>query len=110
MADRGNSNMGDLLYAKKPDENDLTNGEQDWYGPYSRAIVPTIDIYTAKTLFSLTQKMVEDTVDRRVSALEKNIEKRDQEVTPIIRNIQAQGVVQQNKSKLPWWRKLFKNK
>jgi len=102
--------MRELLSTQKPDEKDLTNVKQDWYGPYPHAIVPTIDVYTAKVLFSLTKKMVEDTVDRRVSALEKNIENRDREIMRTIRKIQAQVVVQQNKTKLPWWRKLFKNK
>lgn len=103
--------MGELLYAKKPDKNNATSGRQDNdSSPYLQAIVPTIDIYTAKVLFNLTQKMVEDTVDRRISVLEKNIEHRDREVMRMIRRIQAQVVVQQNKPSLPWWRKLFKPK
>lgn len=104
--------MGDLIYARKQDENGWTGDNNGWEGPYSQAIVPTIDVYTAKVLFSLTQKMIEDTVDKRVSALEKNIERRDQEVMRMIRRIQAQVVIQQNKPKslLPWWRKLFNTK
>ncbi|OPX82167.1 MAG: hypothetical protein A4E52_02086 [Pelotomaculum sp. PtaB.Bin013] len=104
--------MGELIYARKQDENSLTGDNHEWEGPYSQAVVPTIDVYTAKVLFSLTQKMIEDTVDKRVSALEKNIERRDQEVMRTIRRIQAQVVIQQNKPKSPltWWKKLFKTR
>lgn len=102
--------MGNLLYAKILDNNELTNGKPESDTHYSQAVVPTIDIYTAKVIFNLTQKMVEDTVDRRVSALEKKIEHRDHEVMRMIRRIQAQVVMQQNKHSLPWWKKLFKHK
>ncbi|MCG9966683.1 hypothetical protein L9W92_01255 [Pelotomaculum terephthalicicum JT] len=102
--------MGNLIYARKQDKNGLSGSSHGCEGPYSQAVVPTIDVYTAKVLFSLTQKMIEDTVDKRVSALEKNIERRDQEVMRTIRRIQAQVIVQQNKSPLPWWKKIFKNK
>jgi len=105
--------MGELIYARKQDENGLTGDNHSREGHYSQAVVPTIDVYAAKVLFGLTQKMIEDTVDRRVSALEKNIERRDLEVMRTIRRIQAQVVIQQQnkpKSPLTWWKKLFKKR
>lgn len=109
--------MGDLVCINKPNETDLikvtvehesassSNRESD--APYARAVVPTMDIYAARVLFNLTQKMVEDAVDRRVSLLEKHIAERDKEIMRTIRKVQARLVVQQNKVQLPWWRKLF---
>lgn len=98
--------MGDLVLkiVKQETTPDDTQAQENLS---TQAIVPTIDIYTAKFLFNITQKMVEDAVDRRVSILEKNIEGRDQEVMRIIRKIQARVMMQQNKPKLPWWRRLF---
>ncbi|OPY57017.1 MAG: hypothetical protein A4E55_01876 [Pelotomaculum sp. PtaU1.Bin035] len=81
--------------------------DQNTDASYSQAIVPTIDIYTAKILFNLTQKMVEDAVDRRVSILEKHIKERDKELMRNIRKIQAQTVILKNKTQQPWWRRLF---
>ncbi|MCL6478152.1 MAG: hypothetical protein K6T65_07020 [Peptococcaceae bacterium] len=73
----------------------------------TRAIVPTIDLYSARVLLTLTQKMVEDAVDRRVSQLEERIEQRDREIMRSIRKIQNRMLDQQKKAGLPWWRKLF---
>jgi len=95
--------MGELVHLNET----ISNSDQDSEVHYSQAIVPTIDIYTARFLFNVTQKMVEDAVDRRVSILERNIEARDQEIMRAIRKIQARMVTQQNKVKLPWWRRLF---
>lgn len=109
--------MGDLVCMNKLNETDLikvtvvhepaSNSNRESEVPYSRAVVPTIDVYAARVLFTLTQKMVEDAVDRRVSLLEKNIEGRDKEIMRTIRKMQARMVVQQNKVQLPWWRRLF---
>ncbi len=76
--------------------------------PYRRAIVPTVDVYTARILFNFTQKIVEDTVDRRMSLLEKHLEERDKEIMRSIRRIQAQTAMRQSNIQKPWWRKLFK--
>lgn len=104
--------MGNLIHARKIKEKkvvDRSAREQEEL--HSQAIVPTIDVYTAKIFFGLTKKMVEDTVDKRITALEKNIESRDQEVMRTIRRIQAQVTVQQTQISLPWWKKIFrKNK
>lgn len=78
--------------------------------PGSRAIVPTMDIYTARVIYNLTQRMVEEVVDRRVSLLEKRIEDRDREVMRTIRRMQARMVMEQNKVRQPWWRSLFARK
>lgn len=75
----------------------------------SRALIPTVDIYTAKIFFNFTQKIVEEAVDRRVSRLEEKIKDRDKEIMRSIRKLQA-GLVMQQQNKiaaLPWWRKLF---
>ncbi|MDD3652645.1 MAG: hypothetical protein PHO01_00430 [Desulfotomaculaceae bacterium] len=98
--------MGDLVLkiVKQETTPDDTQAQENLS---TQAIVPTIDIYTAKFLFNITQKMVEEAVDRRVSILEKNIELRDQEIMRIMRRIQARMIMQQNKPKEPWWRKLF---
>jgi len=98
--------MGELVHVKKLNEPTPDNG-QDSGVHYSQAVVPTIDIYTARFLFNVTQKMVEDAVDRRISILERNIEARDQEIMRTIRKIQARMITQQNKAKPPWWRRLF---
>ncbi|MDD4169000.1 MAG: hypothetical protein PHD36_01845 [Desulfotomaculaceae bacterium] len=98
--------MGDLvLKIVKQEATHDDNQAQENFS--AQAIVPTIDIYTAKFFFNITQKMVEDAVDQRVSILEKNIEGRDQELMRIIRKIQARMFMQQNKPKLPWWKRLF---
>lgn len=109
--------MGDLVCMNKRDETDLikdtadhdtvSDSNRETGGPYSQAVVPTIDIYAAKVLFNLTQKMVETAVDRRVSLLEKSIEERDKEMMRTIRKMQARMVMQHNKVQLPWWRRLF---
>lgn len=102
--------MRSITQARKLDGEYLTDDdiEEEKYCSYTQAIVPTIDVYTAKVLFSMTQKMIEDTVDKRVSALEKNIEQRDREIMRMIRKVQAQVIVRQAKPSLPWWKKLFK--
>lgn len=111
--------MGDLVCMNKPKEveNDLievtatpettSEGGQEAEAPASRAVVPTIDIYTARVLFNLTQKMVEETVDRRISLLEERIEDRDKEIMRTIRKMQARMIVHPGKIQVPWWRKLF---
>lgn len=98
--------MGDTaLQIIKPET--TSDDDQPQENLSTQSIVPTMDIYTARFLFNITQKMVEDTVDRRISLMEKNIEARDQEVMRIIRKIQARLIMQQNKTKLPWWRRFF---
>ncbi len=76
--------------------------------PCSQAVVPTVDIYTARILFDITQKMVEQTVDRRVSLLEKRIIERDKDIMRAIRKIQARTMLTEKQVKIPWWHKLFK--
>lgn len=112
--------MGDIVCIDKRNEAYLAKagtepGVQTEAGrepeePCSQAIVPTIDIYTARVIYNLTQKMVEEVVDRRVSLLEKRIEERDKEVMRTIRKIQARMVMEQNKIQQPWWRRLFSRK
>ncbi|BAF58736.1 MAG: hypothetical protein HPY89_09620 [Pelotomaculum sp.] len=109
--------MGELVCISKPCEKDLPGeavvpeaalddgGEPE--EPASRAVIPTIDIYTAKVLFDITQKMVENAVDRRVSLLEKRIEDRDREIMRTIRKIQARMATQENKAKASWWQRLL---
>lgn len=84
------------------------DGSREPQSPHGQAVVPTIDLYSARVLFSLTQKMVEDALDRRVSLLEKRIEERDREVLRTVRKIQTRMMIQQSQVKLPWWRRLFK--
>lgn len=76
--------------------------------PLCQAVVPTIDLYSARVLFSLTQKMVEDALDKRVTLLEKRIEERDREVLRAMRKIQTRMMIQQSQVILPWWQRLFK--
>lgn len=96
----------DLMKAENEPEFGLHDSRKpDEHCP--QALVPTIDIYSARVLFSLTQKMVEDAVDRRVSLLEKRIDERDREVMRAIRKIQTRFLLHQDPVKLPWWRKLF---
>ncbi|MCL6635276.1 MAG: hypothetical protein K6T29_05845 [Peptococcaceae bacterium] len=108
--------MGDIVAIDKSketravkgaEEKTVSGGGRDTEPPYARAVVPTIDIYAARVLYNLTQRMVEDVVDRRISLLEKQIEERDKEVMRTIRRIQAKMVMEQNKVQLPWWRRLF---
>jgi hypothetical protein len=106
--------MGDLMRIAKTDAVILNKGEDKETAEagtfHSRALVPTVDIYTARVFFNFTQKIVEETVDRRVSLLEEKIKDRDQEIMRSIRKLQARLVMQQqNKAAaaLPWWRKLF---
>lgn len=100
--------MGDLVHIPKTDEISLNNEPAEAETPLSRAVVPTVDIYTARVFFNITRKIVEETVDRRVSLLEKNIKERDREIMRTMRKMQARLVMQQNKAAQPWWRKLFK--
>ncbi|MGI6492312.1 MAG: hypothetical protein GX949_04670 [Peptococcaceae bacterium] len=101
--------MGELVCINTTEQGDpLAEQEQvaaenNW----SRALVPTIDIYSAKVLLALTQRMVEDTVDRRISQLEKKMADRDQEVMRAIRKIQGRLAVRQEKVRLPWWRRVL---
>ncbi len=109
--------MGNLVRINKPDAKDLeVNGTENLTVPESgpepevhepNALVPTIDIYKAKVLFNLTQKIVEDTVDRRVSLLEKRIKERDKEIMQSIRRIQSRMVMQNQTRQQPWWLRLF---
>ncbi|HQD76492.1 MAG: hypothetical protein RJR37_11420 [Peptococcaceae bacterium MAG4] len=105
--------MGDLVSIAKNDADILNkeeNNEAAGAGAsYSRALVPTVDIYTARLFFNFTRNIVEETVDRRVSLLEEKIKDRDQELMRAIRKLQARlAMQQQNKAAaLPWWRKLF---
>lgn len=99
--------MGDLVCINKPDDSDRVKEAEIAETPCTNAVVPTIDIYSAKFLLTLTQRMVEEAVDRRVSLLEKNIEDRDQEIMRTIRKMQAKLVIRQGKVQLPWWRRLF---
>jgi hypothetical protein len=106
--------MGDLMRITKTSADILNkeeNNETAEAGTFhSRALVPTVDIYTARVFFNFTQKIVEETVDRRVSLLEEKIMERDREVMRSIRKLQARLLMQQqNKAAaaLPWWRKLF---
>ena len=109
--------MIEMICASKPDNKPKTTGAaerphpdagREAKAPPPRAVVPTVDLYSARVLFSLTQKMLEDTVDRRISLLEKRIEERDREVLRTIRKIQTRLLVQQSKAREPWWRRLFK--
>ncbi|MDD4239653.1 MAG: hypothetical protein PHT62_14055 [Desulfotomaculaceae bacterium] len=99
--------MGDLVCINRPDDSDRVTEAEISEISWTNAIVPTIDIYSAKVLLSLTQMMVEEAVDRRVSLLEKKIEDRDQEIMRAIRKMQAKLVIRQGKVQLPWWRRLF---
>ncbi len=99
--------MGDLVCINRPDDSDRVTETEIKEISWSNAVVPTIDIYSAKVLLTLTQRMVEETVDRRVSQLEKNIKDRDQEIMRAIRKMQARMVIHQGKVQLPWWRRLF---
>lgn len=108
--------MGELVCINKSSEEDLLKEsmerdielDRDMEPEISewRAVVPTIDIYRAKLLFNLTQKMVEDTVDRRVSLLEKQIEERDKEIMRAIRKIQSRTAIK-GTDRRPWWQRLF---
>lgn len=112
--------MGDLVCINKPQEKDLIKiskedettprSDRESEVPYSRAVVPTVDIYAAKVLFDLMQKMVEDTVDRRISLLEKQIGERDKEIMRAIRKIQARMVMEKSKAPQTWWQRLFNRK
>ncbi|NLI13586.1 hypothetical protein [Pelotomaculum propionicicum] len=75
-----------------------------------KAVVPTIDIYAASVFLKISQKMFEDTLDSRISLLEKKLEERDREITRAMRRIQARMLLQQHKVHIPWWQKLFKKK
>ena len=99
--------MGDLVCINRPDDSDRVTEAEIAEIPWTKAIVPTIDIYSAKVLLTLTQRMVEEAVDRRVSLLEKHIEDRDQEIMRAIRKMQAKMVIRQGNVQLPWWRRLF---
>ncbi len=97
----------DADFLNKEEENNETAEAET---SYSRALVPTVDIYTARMFFNFTRNIVEETVDRRVSLLEEKIKDRDQEIMRSIRKLQARlAMQQQNKAAaaLPWWRKLF---
>jgi hypothetical protein len=102
--------MGDLVCLNRPDDSDRVAETEIAEVSWTNAVVPTIDIYSAKVLLTLTQRMVEETVDRRVSLLEKKIEDRDQEIMRAIRKMQAKMVIQQGRGQLPWWRRLFGTK
>lgn len=84
---------GDLVSIAKNDADILNkeeNNEAAGAGAsYSRALVPTVDIYTARLFFNFTRNIVEETVDRRVSLLEEKIKDRDQELMRAIRKLQA---------------------
>jgi hypothetical protein len=109
--------MRNLVHINKPDtKNSEVNSTENHTvlksapepeAPESNALVPTIDLYKAKVLFNLTQKMVENTVDRRISLLEKKIKKRDKEIMQSIRRIQSQMVMQRKTRQQPWWLRLF---
>lgn len=75
-----------------------------------RAVVPTIDIYSASVFIKISQKMFEDTLDSRISLLEKKLSDRDREIMRSIRRIQSRMLLQQSKVRVPWWQKLFKKK
>lgn len=103
--------MVELVCVRKIEEN-LDDVEENITGirepaPSSRAVVPTIDIYTARVIFDLTQRMVEDTVDKRVSLLEKKIEERDMEIMRSIRRIQSGIAIRHSREKTSWWQRLF---
>ncbi len=76
----------------------------------SKAVVPTIDIYSASVFLRISKKMFEDTLDSRISHLEKKLGERDREIMRAMRRIQARMLLQQNKVRVPWWQKLFKKK
>jgi len=76
----------------------------------SKAVVPTIDIYSASVFLKISQKMFEDTLDKRISLLEKKLGERDREIMRAMRRIQARMLLQQHKVHIPWWQKLFKKK
>jgi hypothetical protein len=99
--------MGDLLCIHRQADSGRVTEEEIVEIPLTRAVVPTIDIYSAKFLLSLTQRMIEEAVDRRVTVLEKNIEARVQEIMRAIRKMQANMIIRQGKVQLPWWRRLF---
>lgn len=110
--------MGDLVRINKPGEKDtannlteqviISNADRQPEETRSKAVVPTIDIYSARVFLKISQKMFEDTLDSRISLLEKRIGERDREIMRSIRRIQSRMLLQQNKVQLPWWRKLFK--
>lgn len=101
--------MGELVCIKGTEQADQLVAQEREAAEYngSRALVPTIDIYSAKVLLALTQRMIEDTVDRRMSQLEKRIADRDQELMRAIRKMQSRLAVRQEKVRLPWWRKVL---
>lgn len=99
--------MGDLVCLNRPDDSDRVTETEITEKSWNNAVVPTIDIYSARVLLTLTQRMVEEAVDRRVSLLEQNIEARDQEIMRAIRKMQARLVIRQGQVKLPWWRRLL---
>jgi hypothetical protein len=99
--------MGDLVCINRPDDSDRVTEAEISEVSRTNAVVPTIDIYSAKVLLTLTQRMVEEAVDQRVSILEKNLEERDREIMRAIRKMQAKMVIRQGKVQLPWWRRLF---
>jgi len=76
----------------------------------SKAVVPTIDIYSASVFLKISQKMFEDTLNSRISLLEKKLGERDREIMRAMRRIQARMLLQQHKVHIPWWQKLFKKK
>ncbi len=76
----------------------------------SKAVVPTIDIYSASVFLRISQKMFEDTLDSRISLLEKKLGERDRDIMRAMRRIQARMLLQQHKVHIPWWQKLFKKK
>ncbi len=107
--------MVELVCIRKAEENQIDYIEENITestepGPVSGAIVPTIDIYTARVLFNLTQKIVEDTIDKRVSFLEEKIEERDMEIMRSIRRIQSRMAIRHGREKLSWWQKVFSRK
>jgi len=100
--------MGELVRIKGTEQADQLAEHEAAENNGSQSLVPTIDIYSAKVLLALTQRMIEDTVDRRVSQLEKKIAERDQEVMRAIRKIQSRLATRQEKVQLPWWRKVLR--
>ena len=110
--------MGNLMPFNMPDEKDTEHGpaRQSFNVDIlseeipSKALVPTIDIYSASVFLKISQKMFEDTLDNRISFLEKKLGERDREIMRSMRRIQARMLLQQHKVHIPWWQKLFKKK
>lgn len=99
--------MGELVCINRLGDSNRVMEEEITGIPVTKAVVPTVDIYSAKILLTLTQRMIEEAVDRRVTLLEEKIEARDQEIMRAIRKMQAKMVIRQGKEQLPWWRRLF---